>query len=127
MSVMHARALPPAFSIASHAVKTVPGSLGCGSAVLATTAMFAPSRAARRAMANPMPRLAPVMNKVFPLRVTVKYALFSHFQQEKGHGGDRQQPPCSFLENLYLPDHGQASAMQQPGFGHGGPLGDVAD
>lgn len=33
---------PPAFSISSTAVKIVPGSLGCGLTVLATTAILAP-------------------------------------------------------------------------------------
>src|SRR6266851_9167074 len=45
----------------------VPGSFGCGCVVFAAMAMLAPSRAARSAIASPMPRLAPVMNKVFPL------------------------------------------------------------
>src|SRR5829696_3198895 len=47
----------------------VPGSLGCGSAVLAAMTTFAPSFAARRPMARPMPREAPVMKRVFPLRL----------------------------------------------------------
>src|SRR3954462_3851011 len=47
---------------------TVPSNLGFGVSVLPSTAMFAPSRAARRAMARPMPRLAPVINNVFPAR-----------------------------------------------------------
>src|SRR5882757_8032747 len=46
----------------------VPFSLGCGSAVLAAIATLAPSRAARSAIASPMPRLAPEMNNVLPLR-----------------------------------------------------------
>ena len=44
----------------------VPGSLGWGSAVLAAMTMLAPSRAALRAMALPIPRLAPVINSVLP-------------------------------------------------------------
>src|SRR5258706_4257450 len=44
----------------------VPGSFGCGSAVFAAMTMLAPSRAARRPMALPMPRLAPVMKSVLP-------------------------------------------------------------
>src|SRR3954452_10784425 len=44
----------------------VPFSFGCGSAVLAAIATLAPSRAARSAMARPMPRLAPEMNRVLP-------------------------------------------------------------
>src|SRR5918994_1603929 len=47
----------------------VPGSLGCGSAVLAAMTTFAPSFAARNPMARPMPREAPVMKSVFPLRL----------------------------------------------------------
>jgi hypothetical protein len=38
----------------------------------AATTMLAPSRAARSAMANPMPRDAPVMNNVRPLRVMMR-------------------------------------------------------
>src|SRR5919112_350617 len=49
----------------------VPGSFGCGSAVLAATTMLAPSRAARSAMARPMPREAPVTNRVLPERLIV--------------------------------------------------------
>src|SRR5437588_337249 len=45
----------------------VPSSFGCGVAVLAAMAMLAPSRAARSAIASPMPRDAPVMNSVLPL------------------------------------------------------------
>src|SRR4051812_22446112 len=49
----------------------VPASLGCGSAVLAAMAILAPSRAARSAMASPMPRLAPEMNSVLPFSVVM--------------------------------------------------------
>ena len=64
MSQGSGRALPPAFSISSAALKMVPGNLGSGFTVLAATATLAPSRAARSAMARPMPRLAPVTNSV---------------------------------------------------------------
>jgi hypothetical protein len=47
----------------------VPGSFGCGCSVLATIPTFAPSRAARSAIAFPMPRDAPVMNSVLPERL----------------------------------------------------------
>ncbi len=57
-------ARPPASSICLAAVKTVPSSLGCGWSVLAISATLAPSRAARRAIASPMPRLPPEMNSV---------------------------------------------------------------
>ena len=49
----------------------MPGSLGWGSAVFAATATLAPSRAARSAIARPMPRLAPVMNSVLFFNVIV--------------------------------------------------------
>src|SRR5690349_4447348 len=61
----------------------VPGSFGCGSAVLATSAMLAPSEATRLAIASPIPRLAPEMNIVFP-------ASDMGFTLERGDlGGDR--------------------------------------
>lgn len=44
----------------------VPGSFGCGSAVLAATTILAPSRAALKAIAFPIPREAPVMSNVRP-------------------------------------------------------------
>src|ERR1700737_2864456 len=46
----------------------VPLSFGCGSAVFAAIATLAPSRAARSAIASPMPRLPPETNSVLPLR-----------------------------------------------------------
>src|SRR6202162_436085 len=55
----------------------VPGSLGWGVAVLAAITMLAPSRAARKAIARPMPRLAPVINRVLPARVAALLSLFS--------------------------------------------------
>jgi len=61
-------ALPPALAISSAAVKMVPGSLGCGVSVLAAITMLAPSRAARSAIASPMPRDAPVMKSVWFFR-----------------------------------------------------------
>src|ERR1700719_2594087 len=48
----------------------VPASFGCGAVVLAAIATFSPSRAARSAMASPMPRLAPVIKSVLPERLT---------------------------------------------------------
>src|SRR3981081_1262595 len=44
----------------------VPFSRGCGSAVFAAIATLAPSRAARNAIASPMPRLPPDTNSVLP-------------------------------------------------------------
>src|SRR5512146_885652 len=69
MSRARGKALPPAASISLAAVWMVPGSLACGSVVLPVTTMLAPSRAARSAMARPIPRLQPVMNRVFPASV----------------------------------------------------------
>ncbi len=66
ISVIHGRALPPIDFISSTAEYTVPGNFGCGSLVFATTAIFAPSRAALKAIAFPIPLLAPVMKSVFP-------------------------------------------------------------
>src|SRR6267143_5545534 len=45
----------------------VPLSFGCGSAVFAAIATWAPSRAACNAIASPMPRLPPDTNSVLPL------------------------------------------------------------
>src|SRR5215469_148195 len=44
----------------------VPSSLGCGSTVFAAMAILAPSAAALRAIARPIPREPPVMNRVLP-------------------------------------------------------------
>src|SRR5258706_4556980 len=77
MSTASGRALPPAFSISSAAEKMVPGNLGWGSVVLAAMATLAPSAAARRAMALPMPREAPVMNKVLPFKSAIGVLLGS--------------------------------------------------
>ena len=63
------RHFPPALRISSAAVKIVPSSLGCASAVLAAIAMLAPSLAALSAMESPIPREAPVM-KSLPLQVS---------------------------------------------------------
>ena len=62
------RATPPAASISFAAVKIVPGNLGFGSAVFAAIAMEAPSAAARRAIAKPIPREPPVTKIRFPFR-----------------------------------------------------------
>ena len=44
----------------------VPGSFGCGSAVLAAITTLAPSFATFNAIAFPIPRLAPVIKTVRP-------------------------------------------------------------
>ncbi len=69
MSHFSASARPPAASTAAAAVWMVPGSLGLGTADFAAIATLAPSRAARSAIASPMPREAPVIRRVLPFRV----------------------------------------------------------
>src|SRR3982074_2267001 len=63
----------------------VPFSFGCGSAVFAAIATLAPSRAARSAIASPMPRLPPEMNSVLPLSVVMAQnsVLISAFEFQK--------------------------------------------
>src|SRR6478672_4164906 len=68
MSQAIGSAWPPAASTSAAAVWMVPGNLGFGTADFAAITTFAPSRAARRAIARPMPREAPVMNRVLPRR-----------------------------------------------------------
>ncbi len=67
-----ASALPPAVSISFATVWMVPGSFGCGSADLPVTTTFAPSHAKRSAISRPMPRVAPVMNTVFPCNLGIR-------------------------------------------------------
>lgn len=62
------RALPPASSISLHALAIVPGNLGCGSTVLARITTLAPSWASLLPIASPIPRDAPLMRAVLPLR-----------------------------------------------------------
>src|SRR3546814_18452804 len=52
----------------------VPDMFGLGTSDLAAIATVAPSRAARSAIARPMPREAPVMKRVWPLRVGMERA-----------------------------------------------------
>ena len=66
MSMAIGPARPPPATISSATVWIVPGSLGLGSSVFEAMAMLAPSAAARSAMSRPLPRLAPVMNRVLP-------------------------------------------------------------
>src|SRR5450755_4291621 len=69
MSTASGSAWPPAASIAAAALWIVPGNLGCGVSVLAAITILAPSRAARSAIAKPMPRLAPEIKMVLPANV----------------------------------------------------------
>ena len=71
MSPTIGSAWPPAASISSAAVKTVPGETRyCGSPVVAISATLAPSRAARSAISKPIPRLPPEMNRVLSVRAS---------------------------------------------------------
>ena len=53
----------------------MPGSLGWGFIVFARIAIFAPSYAARVAIASPIPLEAPVIRRVLPLRVVTAVSL----------------------------------------------------
>src|SRR5699024_3265604 len=63
---------------------TVPGSFGCGSAVLANSTMLAPSSAKRLAIAKPIPRLPPEIRTVFSCRVVLD--TLTPFSRERGLG-----------------------------------------
>src|SRR5579862_8432345 len=93
----------------------VPGNRFCRSAVLAAMAILAPSRAARSAMASPMPREAPVMNSVFPASGIVASLLA---RQERGECRARFVRLQAVLEmhhfGIDLPDHSVKMAAQQP-------------
>src|SRR5271169_6652326 len=97
----------------------VPSSFGCGSAVLAAMAILAPSRAARSAIASPMPREAPVMNSVFPasdiLGLTFLASLFACEECRKR--GARLIRLQTFLEmhrlGIDLPDDSVKMATHQ--------------
>src|SRR6185437_13211841 len=75
----------------------VPSSFGLGSDVLAAMATLAPSFAARLAIANPMPRLAPVMKRVLPFNDAIAFLslagdldenrLVARSRQRKSRGG----------------------------------------
>src|SRR5919197_5878172 len=86
----------------------VPGSLGCGSVVFAATITLAPSRAARRAIARPIPRLAPVMNSVLPFRSAmaspsrVAHHLLGPDPLVELLGGDQPELHRGLLQRLVL-------------------------
>ena len=70
MSVCTGSAWPPAASISAAALnRSCRAASGSSRSVFAAITMFAPSRAARLAIARPMPRDAPVMKRVLPLQV----------------------------------------------------------
>src|SRR5580704_15988520 len=93
----------------------VPASLGCGSAVFAAMAILAPSRAARSAIARPMPREAPVMNWVLPAS-DIAVSLLA--RQESGKCRARFVRLQAVLEmhhlGIDLPDHSVKMAAQEP-------------
>src|SRR3546814_7267192 len=75
MSQRIASACPPAARTASAALWMVPGNFGLGTSDFAAITTLAPSRAARSAIARPMPREAPVMNAAFPCREDIALRL----------------------------------------------------
>ncbi len=87
MSHATASAWPPAASIAAAAEWIVPGRRGFVSVVLAATITLAPSRAARSAIARPMPRDAPVTNSVLPasVRIASGAEFGTPLGEERGH------------------------------------------
>src|SRR5580700_7507602 len=93
----------------------VPCSFGCGSAVFAAMAILAPSRAARSAIASPMPREAPVMNRVLPAS-DIAASLLA--RKECGECRARFVGLQAVLEmhhfGIDLPDHSVKVAAQQP-------------
>src|SRR5512144_3018244 len=89
MSVGTGSASPPWALISSAAEYSVPGSLGLGSVVLATSTMRAPSRAAFSAIASPMPRDAPVMKRV------LSFSDFSALMRPPG--GSRPAPAPALM------------------------------
>src|ERR1700690_3204830 len=93
----------------------VPSSFGCGSAVLAARAILAPSRAARSAIASPMPREAPVMNRVFPASDIAASLLARQKRRERGARFVRLQTILEMHHfGIDLPDHSVKMAAQQP-------------
>src|SRR2546427_476798 len=96
----------------------VPGNLGCGVTVLAAMTILAPSRAARRPMALPIPRLAPVMNKVFPFKSGIFFrSPFSpRFPQQPSKGLDENKWLLQEQMMMRLWNLNERNALvQQPG------------
>src|SRR5271154_2579470 len=96
----------------------VPESFGCGSAVFAAIAILAPSRAARSAMASPMPRDAPVMNNVLPASDIVSLTSCSLLAREevfeRGARFGRLQPLLEMGDfGFDLRDHAVGLAAHQ--------------
>src|ERR1700682_6619005 len=75
----------------------VPASFGCGVSVFAAIATLAPSCAALSAMASPMPRDAPVMNRVFCLSVAIGFL--------RGCGGSDGERRIRPIDALGAVDH----------------------
>jgi hypothetical protein len=73
--------------------------LGFGESVLAAIAILAPSRAARNAIAKPMPRLAPEMKIVLPVSVGMP----DHYISERGRPKRKTNKISLGLEVLNRP------------------------
>src|SRR6202030_820957 len=93
----------------------VPLSFGCGSAVFAAMAMLAPSRAARSAIASPMPREPPVMNRVLPASDIAASLLARQESRKRGARFVRLQTVLEMHHfGIDLPHHSVKMAAQQP-------------
>src|SRR5258708_4354765 len=119
-------AVPPAASISAAAVWMVPSSLGWGSVVLGMMATLAPSRAARRAMHRPMPRLPPDMMMVLPasgaaVAVMVSPCLDRWIRSAVGRDGER---PDLRQRGGRVDEPGEDAEHQRPS--GGGGEGDAA-
>lgn len=102
MSQTKGNARPPARSISSAAVKIVPGSFGWGAFVLAAIATFAPSFAARSAIARPIPRLAPLMKSVLPFKEVTGAKLPECARAGKWRPSRRSGTPIEALQAFAL-------------------------
>src|SRR6266536_2778249 len=89
----------------------VPGRLGCASVVFAAMTTLAPSRAALRPMASPIPRLAPVIKSVFPRKLGIHLAPF-HFKLKTDYCRRITPPPYS--QRLHSMRHGPVVSIEPP-------------
>src|SRR5580704_13683937 len=93
----------------------VPASFGGGSAAFAAMAILAASRAARSAIASPMPREAPVMNRVLPASDIAASLLARQESRKRGARLVRLQTVLEMHHfGIDLPHHGVKMAAQQP-------------
>src|SRR5271165_4721487 len=77
----------------------VPGNRGCGLAVLAAMAMLAPSLAARSAIAKPIPRLPPVINRVRPRKLLCSTLNLNHLSLTNHRGTPKDKVIFTLTES----------------------------